>query len=68
MFRLVYSPTKTCWLIQFLTFGMVWISVKSKDFDTYEQARDFIKLVGIDQAYDEYTFKGSNLAYVGGAR
>lgn len=62
MYRLHFDPKTAMWVIQFLRFGVFWVTVKGhatldkqavgpKQFETLEGAESFVNERGINKAY-----------------
>lgn len=68
MFSLSYNPVLAAWQVRLMKFGFIWIPIKGVEFETYEQARNWIEQVGLDKHYDEQTYKGMHAQYAIGVR
>ena len=58
MFRIKFNHKTARFEAQVLQFDMFWRTVKGNDFATYDDARLWVRAVGLDQWADEQLFKG----------
>lgn len=55
MFRIDFNPTKCVWEIKLSKlFGMLWVTLKGKEFPNIQSAEDYVTGVGLDQVYKDY--------------
>lgn len=68
MFKITFNPTKCMWEIKLSSFfGLVWVTLKGKEFSNITSAEDYIQCVGLDKVYRNY--RDSYAEYVlGGAK
>lgn len=68
MFRIHFDVKTATWVLQFLRFGLFWVTVRDGNghmqFETLENVEDYIETRGIEKMYDRFLTKGQNAAYL----
>lgn len=55
MYKIDFSPEKCVWEIKLSKFfGLIWITLKHKEFDNIVAAEGYVKEVGLDTVYRNY--------------
>lgn len=58
MYRISFDTRTSRFIVQVLRFGLFWVTCRSKldhdwQFETYGEARNWVKSIGLDRAYLE---------------
>jgi hypothetical protein len=67
MYKIQFNPEKCCWEIKLSKFyGLLWVTLKGKEFPNIISAEDYVQGVGLDkvyrnwqQSYTEYMMGGA---------
>lgn len=75
LFRIHFDPATSCFIVQMLAWGFFWrtccdgSAAVRQTFDTYAQAQEWVKSIGLDKAYREQVPYSQNQLVLGhGAR
>lgn len=54
MYRIIFDTNKCAWIVQLLKFGVIWSTLKGKEFPNHMSAEDYVSEVGLDKVYRYY--------------
>lgn len=66
MYRIVFDPKKSKWIVQLQTFLVFWVNVQEAEFLVYSAAKSWVDDTGLPNVYRDWNDSAAREIWLGG--
>ena len=68
MYRIVFDPKKSKWIVQLQVLFLFWSSIQEAEFPVYSDAKNWVENTGLPNVYRNWNDSAAREIWLGNAR